>query len=251
MSESDSSDNPNQIRLLRHAMVPLATEDGARRQFGPYEPIINACEVCPARCCHWTVRCSIADVVRYLGTLALPYRSGFTFIRGDSDESWPVDVAPDDSADAIDPTQAVDFVLHRRDDGSCANLVDHGGHLRCSVYAARPTTCRLYPVSWESKERQGGGQVIFCPVPYGVTPSRETQLRADIEWSLEGWKLHREILEEYRAASFDEPRTADHVARFAIPRAAERLGYDPAPMLVTRPLAALTNEAMMKAGLIR
>ena len=69
-----------------------------------------------------------------------------------------------------------------------------GGTERCGVYGARPSLCRVYPMSWSSDVAKGNPGMILCPVPYAVTVADERQFIADIVRSIEEWGRHDELV---------------------------------------------------------
>ena len=223
------ADDELEIKLTQHALVPLVDADGQPRQFAPFGAHPDACSVCPSRCCRGTVRASVADVVRFCTALKVPYRAAFTLVWSANGTGFILDEAPAEWAiDDVDvrPIRA-DFALRQDANGQCAHLTDLGGHFRCSVYDARPSACRLYPISWSSKDRIGGPPMVFCPVPYAVTPTMEADVRREIAWSIRGRTLHDTLAEEWENEDVDGPRTPETMTRFVLTRAAERLGESP------------------------
>ena len=71
--------------------------------------------------------------------------------------------------------------LKRSEDGACHALVRLGGYERCGVYAARPSLCRLYPMTWTSDVAQGGPEAVLCPIPYGFTEADERNFVREAE----------------------------------------------------------------------
>ena len=238
---SEPGDDPHQIRLLPTAMTPLATEAGAHRRLGPYRPHLDACALCPARCCRMTVRCSVADVVRFCHVLQLPWQAGFRLIPGNSPESIP--------ARGADGVVDLDFALHQKSNGDCANLVEHRGYWRCGAYAARPSPCRMYPVSYDAATRRGGTPFVQCPVPWAITPEVEARLRIDIATSIEGWALHQQVRRAWVEAGADQDGAA--MARFVLARAQQALGLEGPARLEEAPPEARLVTAMRGAGVIR
>lgn len=235
-----SGEDPHQIRLLPQAMTPLCDEAGAPRGFAPWKPVIDACSLCPARCCRMTVRCSVADVVRYCKVLDVPWQAGFRLVPGEGPQTFDVATA--------DGVRAVEFALHQAPGGDCANLVEHHGYWRCGAYDARPTPCRLYPVSYDAATRKGGAGVL-CLVPYGVTPEREAALKAEIARSIEGWTEHQRIADAWRAVV--GPRTEAAMAQFVLTEAAKAFGADASRLLASDSPQERLRQQMLGAGVLR
>ena len=139
----------------------------------------------------------------FVGFLGLPFFAGLRLVASDSERAFRVDY---DSRlfpefDEANYGGKAEIALIQREDGGCSHLVGIGGYERCGVYAARPSTCRLYPVVWESDVAQGGPPVISCPVAYGMTPAMEDDFYRDAKESIENWQLHDELLREWEAES--------------------------------------------------
>ncbi|MCA9549470.1 MAG: YkgJ family cysteine cluster protein [Myxococcales bacterium] len=228
------------IKLLPSAMTPLATEEGALRRIGPYLPVLDACRLCPARCCRLTVRCSVADVVRFCHVLQLPWQAGFRIIPGDSPESIPVTTG--------EGTTNVDFALRQKSNGDCANLVEHAGYWRCGSYAARPSPCRLYPVSYDAPTRAGGTPYVQCPVPWPITPSAELRLKEDIQMSIDGWALHQSLRQAWIDAGGGDQAA---MVQFILTRARDALSLDAPDLLAQGSPDARLFAAMKDARVIR
>jgi Fe-S-cluster containining protein len=245
VSENDggSSDPPKDVvdtkrpyglRIIRNAMVPLVDDDGKPRHFGPYQPVVGACNTCPARCCRFTVKVSIPDAVRFCVTLGVPFFAGLRLVMSERDRSFKLnhDERIFKEVTAEHWTGAAEIALRRREDGGCAHLVDLGGFERCGVYSARPSTCRLYPIVWESDRAQGGPPLISCPVAYGVTAQMEETFYQDAAESIQRWQIHDDLLGVWHARSADEAQwDVLSFLHFAIPRAAEIMGVDGASIL--------------------
>lgn len=215
------------IQLVRNAMAPLVNDDGTPRSKMPlpYLPVLNPCAICPARCCRLNVKVSLKDAVHYCHTLGLPFFSGLTFVPSDhSTHAFAIARDP-----RINPNEegwlgTVEIQLRRKEDGSCHALVNVGGYDRCGVYAARPSLCRLYPMSWTSDVAKGNPGMILCPVPYGVNEAEERHLFHEIESSIEAWEEHDDIVIEWHETTKPEERTAEKFLEFAIPKAAAKAG---------------------------
>ena len=231
MSNDDSQNEkrPYGLKIVRNAMVPLVDEQGNSRSFGPYKGVVGACNLCPARCCRYTVKVSIPDALRFCTVLGVPFFAGLRLVASDSSRAFTVKydsrVFPD--INEADFCGKAEIALNRREDGGCSHLVEIGGYERCGVYSARPSTCRLYPVVWESEVAQGGPPVISCPVAYGITPDMESSFYRDAAESIENWQLHDDLLEEWEASSENDfPRDALTFLNFVLSRAAERRGIE-------------------------
>ena len=224
----DDPDDALEIELTRTAMVPQVDEEGRPRHFAPFGAHRDPCSVCTSRCCRWTVRASVADVVLFCVALSVPYWAGFRLIRAYDPKAFRLDDPPRywTGDDARPGDLRAEFVLLRNADGACAHLMDLGGHFRCGVYDARPSACRLYPVSWTSKTRKGAPPMVLCPAPFAVGPQRASDFRRDIARSIRGWEIHEAIHTEWEQADLglDGRRTEDRLAGFVLSRAADRLG---------------------------
>jgi Fe-S-cluster containining protein len=208
-------------------MAPLVHDDGTPRSKAPlpYLPVLNPCNLCPARCCRLNVKISLRDAVHYCNTLGVPFFTGLTLVpSAHSTHAFSIDRDPRINPDPEGWLGTVEIQLRRKEDGSCHALVNVGGYDRCGVYAARPSLCRLYPMSWTSDVAKGNPGMILCPVPYGVTEREEAQFLRDIETSIESWEQHDDIVIEWNERSKPEERTAEKFLEFAIPKTAEKMG---------------------------
>lgn len=246
-------ERPHRLRILRHAMVPLADADGRARHVVPYRPVKDACQVCPARCCRLNVKVSVPDALHFCETLGLPFFAGLTLVASSSERAFRVQhdarLFPD-----IDPSGwggAAEIMLRRRDDGGCSFLQTIGGYERCGVYSVRPSTCRLYPITWDSDVAKGGPAMVMCPVPYAITPEVEDAFYRDAELSIGRWALHDELLAAWHAEVADEARTVEAWLAFAFPRAAERMGLRVVHTLDTNAPFERLRLAMVASGVIR
>lgn len=208
-------------------MTPLVNDDGSPRSKipTPYLPVLNACTICPGRCCRLNVKLSLRDAVHYCHTLGVPFFSGLT-LTPSTHEAHAFSIARDPriNPDARGWTGTVEIQLRRKEDGSCHALVNVGGYDRCGVYAARPSICRLYPMAWSSDVAKGNPGMILCPVAYGVTEAEERKFLSDIEASIEGWEEHDDLVIEWHETTKPEERTVERFLNFAIPKAAASLG---------------------------
>ena len=231
-------DDKPSIRLLRHAMTPLCDDLGKPRAFAPWKPVVNACSLCPARCCRMTVRASVADVIRFCRTLDIPWSAGFRLLLGESEAAFEVETP--------DGPRHLAFALHQDAHGDCANLVNRAGHYRCGAYEARPSACRLYPVAYEAGERRGGADYVLCMVPYGVTEQRERDLKVEIAASIDGWAQHRRIAEAWRA--HDGPKDEGSMVRFVLSAAAQEAGMSTETLLTEATPEVRLHALMREVG---
>lgn len=219
---------PYNVTILKNAMTPFANDDGTPRGKIPlpYLPVLDACNLCPSRCCRLNVKISLPDAIEYCTTLGVPFFAGLT-LAPSAHEAHAFRVERDAR---VNPDHegwlgTAEIQLRRRADGSCHALVELNGYERCGVYAARPSLCRLYPFSWTSDVARGSPGMILCPVPYGITEAAERQFLRDVERSIEGWELHDDVVAEWNARELaPEARTVEAFLLFAIPRTAELLG---------------------------
>jgi Fe-S-cluster containining protein len=245
---------PYNVKLERNAMTPLVHDDGTPRSkaHGPYLPVLNPCQVCPARCCRLNVKVSLGDAVHYCRTLGLPFFSGLTLVPSNHlTHAFRVERDP-----RVNPSEegwlgTCEIQLRRRADGSCHGLVDIGGFERCSIYEARPSLCRLYPMVWSSDVAKGSPGMILCPVPYGVTAAEEREFVRNIENSIERWETHDDIVAEWHDLSPPEGRTVEAFMMFAIPRAAEAMGVSADGILAHGSANYRLYEAMIKSGVVK
>jgi len=252
--ESAPTKRAKGLRILRNAMVPLVDENGKPKHFGPYKPVQDACNICPARCCRFTVKVSIIDAVEFCVSLGVPFFAGLQLVMSDKDRRFRVDYDPQvfGKIDESAWLGTAEIALRRRDDGGCAHLVDIGGFERCGVYSARPSTCRLYPIVWESEEAHGGPALISCPVAYAVTPEMEESFYHDAAQSIDRWKLHDELLAQWHGRTeTDAPWGVLDFLEFSVPEAAKYLGVDAACVLRAGGPFDVLSAAMVSSGTLR
>lgn len=228
------------LRLTRNAFAPLVEADGTpRTKILPYQPVVDACSVCPARCCRLHVKVSLPDAVVWCKTLQVPFFAGMVVVPTE----------PHEHSFALADGHA-EIELARREDGGCKALIDLGGYERCGAYGARPSGCRTYPVGWESEETRGGPATIVCPVPYGIRPDEERQFVADVETAIERWRIHDEIVTAWNDDDTIEDRSAETFLSYALERAGRLMGEAVAIRLSAHPDERL-YEAMKHAGMVK
>lgn len=245
------TERKHNLKILRNAMVPHTAEDGTPLHIGPYQPVRDACEICPARCCRFTVKVSIPDALRFCSILGLPFFAGLTLAPGGGPRSFEIEHDRRINPDVEMWPGTADIVLRRADDGSCGMLISVGGHDRCGAYAARPSTCRLYPVTWTSDVAEGGPPLLACPVPYALTPSLQETFFEHALDSIDRWALHDRIIAAWHEQDVEGGRTTQAFLHFSMTMAAEELGVDLGRILdVGGPLERL-QQAMIDSGIIR
>ncbi len=214
------------IKILQAAYTPLTDESGVpKSRIRPYLPVLDACSLCPSRCCRLTVKLSLPDAVHYCNTLQVPFFAGLTFTPGDHVHHA---FAVDRDARIVPETDGwpgkAEIMLRRSEDGACQSLIRVGGYERCGVYEARPSLCRLYPAAWNSDVAKGGPEAILCPVAYGIAPAEEARLKEHIERSILFWEWHDDVVQAWNES--EEPRTTEAFLEFAVPRTIEKMGLD-------------------------
>lgn len=238
------------VEIRGQAFAPLADAEGApRSRIAPYLPVLNACNLCPARCCRLNVKVCLPDAVHYCATLGVPFFAGLTMVGSeDPEHAFALDEGPRFAeADTPWPGRA-EIQLRRRKDGRCQSLIKVGEHDRCGVYGARPAFCRTYPVAWTAETVQGGPAAVVCPVPYGITPDHEAELVQDVQRSIRFWGLHDRIVAEWNAMS--APRSVQDFLQFAIPRTCEVLDMEAGLTLVRGDRERRLYQAMLDAKVI-
>ena len=250
---SEDNKRPYGLRIIRNAMVPLTDDEGKRRGFGPYEPVLDACSLCPARCCRFTVKVGLPDAIHFCTTLQVPFFAGLTIVKGGGDRSFEVeyDARVCVGVEEEDWPGRGEIALVRREDGGCSHLVGIGGYQRCGVYAARPSTCRLYPVTWDSDVAQGGPAIVACPVPYGIPPAAEDEFYREASRSIERWQIHDRVLAQWHELEPEGGRTVEAFLGFAIPRTAELLNVDASIVLDPGGPNERLHQAMVDSGVVR
>jgi Fe-S-cluster containining protein len=227
-----SEGKPFNIKLQMSAYVPKVGDDGKPlSRIAPYLPVVGACQLCPARCCRLNVKVSLPDAIHYCKTLGVPFFTGMTFVPSDHKaHSFLIERDP-----RVVPAEngwagRAEIQLRRQEDGACHALLRTGGYERCGVYDARPSLCRLYPMSWTSDVAQGGPEAVLCPIPYGYTDADERKFLRDAEQSIERWEIHDDVVLAWHQQT-PEARTLRAFLEFAIPTAAARMGVDPTGVL--------------------
>jgi Fe-S-cluster containining protein len=239
------------LHIVDNVMTPRADEDGTPRSVGPYLPVVRACDLCPARCCRCQVKVSLPDALHFCTTMGLPLFTPHELIVAQpGPRSFRVEIDPRALAPNADWQEHIEIVL-RRVDGVCASLLRVGGYERCGAYAARPMTCRIYPLSWEEGDRSFGPTSVLCAVPYAVTPSVAAQLEQDVVRYHRFWAIHEEIAKEWHARPSRSDFGLDAFLSFVIPRTADRLGVDPGPTLAEGNPDARLYQAMVASKRIR
>lgn len=240
-----------EIELLKNVMAPLTHADGtAKSALQPYRPVMNPCVLCPGRCCRLAVKLSLADALHYCAVLDVPFFAGITIAQSPrAEHSFRLDADPRFVAPELKWNGNAELRLRRTDDGACHALVNIGGYDRCGVYAARPMVCRTYPVSWTSVTAKGAPEAILCPVPYGIGPAEEAQVRADIETSILRWERHDKIVAAWNATEIE--RTVEQFLAFALPLAAQDEGIDAARLLQGGSVTQRLYDAMLDSGVLK
>jgi Fe-S-cluster containining protein len=242
------------IKIMRNAMAPLANDDGTPRNRGPapYLPVLQACDICPGRCCRLNVKVSLPDAIHYCTTLGLPFFAGMMLVPSPhAAHAFKVERDPRVNPETEGWLGTCEIQLRRKEDGSCHALTNIGGYERCGVYAARPSLCRLYPFIWTSDVAKGNPGMILCPVPYAVTEAEERKALKDIERSIENWELHDAIVAEWHAQEPPQGRTVEAFLCFAVPRTASILGIAYGEMLAPGAPNQRLFDAMLRSGVIR
>ncbi|MBI2376138.1 MAG: YkgJ family cysteine cluster protein [Deltaproteobacteria bacterium] len=216
------------LTILPNAMTPLVDDDGHARTPTPHRPVLNACSICRGFCCfRHEVHLSVADALRFSRVLSLPFFAALRFVASAHDEvSFELDVDP--RRDDERPwTGRVEIALSRTAEGRCVMFHETAGYGRCGAYDARPSLCRLYPLSWTSDLARGGPLTILCPVPYGVSTEVEEKFYADAAVAIESFELQKELVREWSLASEPGRRTARALLEHVAPLAATKLGLEP------------------------
>lgn len=242
------------LKILKNPYAPLANDDGTPRSPGPapYLPVLGACNLCPARCCRLNVKVSLGDAIHYCTTLGVPFFAGLTLMPSThATYAFRVERDVRVNPDAEGWLGTVEIQLRRTSDGSCRGLIAVGGYERCGVYSARPSLCRMYPMSWTSDVAKGNPGMLLCPVPYGVTEAEERAFLKVAETSIERWEAHEDVVAEWHASTPPEGRTVEAFLLFAIPRTAELLGMSHEGVLARgaphqRLQAAMVGSKMLK-----
>lgn len=243
---------PSGLQLINTAYTPLLDEAGRPiSRIQPFQPAVEACRLCPARCCRMRVVVSLWDAVRYASRLQIPLLAGLT-VGASTHEKRGFRVARDERFAALNEYWAgpAELRLRSSEDGGCLGLVRLNGYERCGVYDARPSACRTYPLSWTNDTRQGGVELILCPVPYGVTVEEGVQIRRDVQEGLDGWALHESVVEAWHAHAGDALESIEAFLDFAVPRVAGSMGIDAAPLLEKRPPDVRLRDAMVDARVV-
>ncbi|MBI4818134.1 MAG: YkgJ family cysteine cluster protein [Deltaproteobacteria bacterium] len=237
-------------------MTPLSTPEGAAVSPTPHRPVLNACSMCPGFCCRrHEVHLTVADALRFCSTLDLPFFAALRFVASERDEgAFLLDVDP--RRDDPRPwTGKVELSLKRTPEGNCIVFHDLAGYGRCGAYAARPSICRLYPLSWTAERAKGGPVMVLCPVPYAVTPSVEAEFYAEAATAIDYWELQKELVTSWERDSEPGRRTGRLLLEYVVPIAAARTGIDPRSMLDRRDadqrVLAAQVESLRRAGLSR
>ena len=224
---------PFNVKLQSSAYVPKVGPDGKPlSRIAPYLPVLGACQLCPSRCCRLNVKVSLPDAVHYCTTIGVPFFAGLTFVPSDHrTHSFQIERDP-----RIVPAEngwagRAEIQLKRQEDGACHALLRLGGYERCGVYDARPSLCRLYPMTWTSEVAQGGPEAVLCPIPYGFTEEDEASFIREAETSIERWEIHDDVVMAWHQHAPSRGRTIRAFLEFAIPLAAERMGVDPSGIL--------------------
>lgn len=188
-----------EFKLLHSPFVPLTDAEGqSLSRIRPYPPMLDPCRLCPARCCHTTVKATLPDLIRYAQTLTLPVWAGFTLVPSlDERRGFPVARDPRFVDDEDGWPDRAEVSIRRKPGGGCIHLLELDGFQRCGVYGARPGNCRLYPVSWEDEQGRGGPDAVMCPAPFAVTPAVGAQAEADARELRAAWAVHEAVVQAF------------------------------------------------------
>lgn len=193
-------------------MTPMLDADGQPVGASLYPPSANPCPNCPAKCCTSRIETSLPEVVRFCATLRLPFHQAFELASA-GQKPFELDEGPRIIA------------LRREADGYCRFLGRWGDDYRCGVYPVRPTTCRLYPFTFELGDVRHGPGVLRCPVPFGMAPASEATMLAEAALGIRAWHSHDAICAAW-AKKNRTPRGLEAFLKFAVPRAAKVFDID-------------------------
>ena len=240
-----NSTNGEKVVLVDGSWTPLVDDNGHSRSHSlessngqtltpvgqTLTPVIDQCDVCPAKCCYQKVTLSLPDAIEFCQTLGIPFLSALRFSPDpdgqsssfllDHDSRLNPECQPDEW-----PGKA-DITLPRLDNDGCYFLVDIGGYKRCGVYAARPSTCRTYPMSYETRDETtvvASKARVSCPAPLAVDATMEEEFKDAVISARRKWLIHQQVIEEWEAFEPEDGRTAENFLLFAIPRAAQLSG---------------------------
>ncbi len=238
------------VEIRGQGFAPLADAKGApRSRIAPYLPVLQACNLCQARCCRLNVKVCLPDAVHYCATLGVPFFAGLTMVPSeDPEHAFQLDEGPRFRQEGKPWPGTAEIQLRRREDGGCTSLIRVGEHERCGVYGARPAFCRTYPAAWTAETMQGGPAAIVCPVPYGIDPAHEAELVQDIQRSIRFWGLHDRIVAEWNQMSTS--RSVQEFLQFAIPRTCEALDMEAGLTLARGDRERRLYQAMLDAKVI-
>lgn len=222
------------FRFLSGPYVPATDAQGvSHSRIQPYRPLRDACRLCPGRCCSTTVKLSLVDALVFCETLQLPL---FAMLGIDQSAELPRSFALERDDRVSDPEDGwLGFGvlrLARREGGRCVGLMNVGGYERCSVYSARPSNCRLYPMAFEDEDGdRTGPTAILCPAPFAVPPEVAEVGERVVEEAQRNWTLHEEVIAEWNGAEVED-RSLERAMQFLFERTAERLGRPLDPVVL-------------------
>ena len=239
------------VRFVSHPLAVRVDEEGQpRTKLAPYRPRVGACRICPARCCRLLVKVSLVDALRYSQTLGVPFFSGLTVVASEHPQhAFRLDADPRWVEDPGRWPGRAELALRRRADGGCHALVRIGDYERCGVYAARPSPCRTYPVTWKADTAEGGPQAILCPVPYGITDDEANLFEREIEWSIEAWELHDDVVAEWNRG--EGPYSLEAFITFVVPRIAPEARIEAPDALAAGTASERLGRALRESGIVK
>ena len=250
----DNSTNGEKVVFVDGPWTPLVDDRGHPRRSTdvysvgsgngqPLKPVKDQCDTCPAKCCHNRVVLSIPDAIEFCQTLGIPLLSALRFSPAPS-ESLKSFLLNHDSrlnpeCKSSEWSGKADIILPMQNNKACGYLIDIRGYKRCGVYAARPSICRTYPMTFGFLDEISGeispeisgenpGLVVksrvSCPAPFPVDAAMEKEFKKAALSSREKWLVHSQVVAEWEAFESEDGRTAENFLLFSIPRAAQLLG---------------------------
>lgn len=222
---------PPRIRLIRYKRPEEYAPEAERiRVLHLKESAANPCPRCPGHCCRLLLSLTVHDVARICVALSIqPEEFCFLQERHDDWNSPPADIEGTKMHLMLDSgaMQPGGSTKH------CVFLHTLQVQKRCSIYALRPMTCRLYPFRWLEDGVLNGPRVIWCPENWLVDKATERRVIATVRQANAELEASAEVIHAFNRQR-RIPHTAASFMQYAVEQGARLLGLDAQEVLQPR-----------------